>query len=69
LTGLYDTSASGVPQHSQILLVTDATVGREQQLEPRLLGGVQERGYGQAGSLEHPGTAHFAWNALNGRTL
>jgi len=28
---------------SQVLLVADATVGREQQLEPRLLGGAQER--------------------------
>jgi len=34
MSGLYDTSASRVPQHSQTLLVTDATVGREQQLEP-----------------------------------
>ncbi len=33
----------GDATYSQVLLVADAPVGREQQLEPCLLGGVQER--------------------------
>jgi hypothetical protein len=33
----------GDAAHSQVLLVADSTVGRDQQLEPRLLGGGQER--------------------------
>ena len=31
------------PPHLQVLLVADAAVGREQQFEPRLFRGVQER--------------------------